>query len=412
MIAAKPCRCALYLRVSPGPQAKDNSLTTQRSQLLAYAKERGYSVTDIYMDVGLSGKNTKRPELQRLLSDAMGQKFDIVLVWKLDRISRSLRDLIGLLWTLREANVEFAAIDQQFDTSDPAGLLTMHVLGSFAQFERELIVERTKQGHLRRLKRSDWSCGVVPLGYRKENGRLIEVPAEAKLVGRIFQLYLKLGSLRAVANTLNGEGVKTRKGKAWSGNTIGYLLSNPVYAGANVYGRHASGDTRLKDKAEWNIVPNTRKPMVKLEAFEAVQKLLAGSRGRSKGKHDRESYPLSGQLKCPKCGSSMHGKTDRQGEKVHRYYVCNGNAHKGSAFCEGYSVRADVAEKELTGKEDSRRPGAQPKAGGPSDAEDKTASESKNGMARDKYRLVKLLELYEIGGLDKETFRTRLATMA
>ncbi len=364
------------------------------------------------MDVRLSGKNTKRPELQRLLSDAMEQKFDIVLAWRLDRISRSLRDLIRLLWTLREASVEFAAIDQQFDTSDPAGMLTMHVLGSFAQFERELIIERSKQGHLRRLKRSDWSCGVVPLGYRKENGSLIDIPAEARLVRRIFQLYLKLSSLRAVANRLNGEGVNTRKGKAWSGNTVGYILSNPVYAGANVYGRHASGDTRLKDKAEWALVPNTRKPLVKPEVFEAVQKLLTGSQGRWQGKHDRESYPLSGQLKCPKCGSPMCGKTDRQGEKVHRYYVCNGNAHKGSAFCEGYSVGADIIEQELAAKGDEHELGAQPKAGAPSDTEDKREPENKSAATRAKYRLVKLLELYEIGGIDKQTLRTRLARIA
>ena len=405
MIAAKPHCCALYLRVSTGPQGEGNSLITQKAQLLEYAKERGYSIADTYMDIGLSGKNTDRPELQRLLSDAMEQKFDIVLAWRLDRISRSLKDLIQLLWTLREANVEFAAIDQQFDTSDPAGMLTVHVLGSFAQFEREILVERTKQGHLRRLKKSDWSCGPVPLGYRKENGKLIEIPAEAKLVRRIFRLYLKLGSLRGVANDLNGDGIKTRKGRAWSGNTIGYVLRNPVYAGANVYGRHANGDARLKAKAEWSIVPNVRKPLVKSDVFQAVQRQLRKS--PSKAGKAPESYPLSGQLKCPKCGSSMYGKTYRKGKKVYRYYVCNGNTHKGKAFCNGTRMVADEIEQELVAKSvETNRSTIEIYN------QTKTERHGLHNAPTDvKYRVTKLLELYEVGYLDKQTFRQRIGEL-
>ncbi len=169
----------LYLRVSTGSQAEGNSLTTQRRQLFRYARSRGYDVRDVYIDAGLSGKDTKRPELQRLLRDVQGGLFDAVLVWKVDRISRSMGDLLRLVGHFREHGVEFAAVEQDFDTSDPVGLLTLHVLGSFAQFERELLVERTREGHLRRLRQGDWSCGPVPFGYRKEDGRLVEVPDEA-----------------------------------------------------------------------------------------------------------------------------------------------------------------------------------------------------------------------------------------
>jgi len=231
-------RCALYLRVSTDQQVDGNSLATQKAQLLRYTRDKGYVVTDVYVDAGLSGKDMNRPELQRLLADAAQRRFDIVLVWKVDRISRSMKDFLGLIATLREHGVELAALDQQFDTSDPVGTLTLHMLGGFAQFEREMLVERTKEGHLHRLRRSDWSCGPVPFGYRKENGRLIEVPREAAVVRRIFDLFLELKRRRAVAMRLNDDGVKTRKGNLWTGNRVTDILLNPVYAGANAYGRH------------------------------------------------------------------------------------------------------------------------------------------------------------------------------
>jgi site-specific DNA recombinase len=267
-------RCGLYLRVSTGPQVEGCSLKTQKRQLLLYASARGYQVHDLYVDAGLSAKNMKRPELQRLLADVEKGCVDIVLVWTVDRISRSMRDLLSLIETFREHGVEFAAVEQQFDTSDPIGLLTLNILGSFAQFEREILVERTKEGHLRRLHRSDWSCGPVPFGYRKVDGKLVEEPAEAEVVRRIFRLFLNLRTMKGVARRLNEEGVRTRAGKLWSDNQVKYILTNPVYAGANVYGRHKKGDTRVKERSEWAIVPGMRDPLVASTLFEQVQEVI------------------------------------------------------------------------------------------------------------------------------------------
>lgn len=255
-------RCALYLRVSTGPQVEGCSLKTQKRQLLDYARARGYEVQNIYADAGLSAKNMERPELRRLLSDVEKHRVDIVLVWRVDRISRSMRDLLRLVETFREHGVEFAAVEQQFDTSDPVGLLTLNILGSFAQFERKLFIERTKEGHLRRLHQGDWSCGPVPFGYRKVDGKLVEVPEEAEVVRHIFRLFLEMKSMRGVARQLNDEGLRTRKGKRWRDFQVKYILTNPVYAGANVYGRHKHGDTRVRDRAEWQVVGGTRQPMV------------------------------------------------------------------------------------------------------------------------------------------------------
>jgi len=331
-------RCALYLRVSTGPQVDGNSLSTQKSQLLTYARSRGYQVADVYTDAGLSGKDMNRPELQRMLQDAERRCFDIVLVWKLDRISRSLKDLLGIIATLRDCGVDFAAVDQDFDTSDPLGLLALRVLGGFAQFEREQLVERVKEAHLRRVRTRDWSCGPPPYGYRKENGRLVEVAEEAAAVRRIFGRYLVLKSLRGAAMQLNDDGVRTRKGNAWTGSGIKRILQNPVYAGANAYGRHSKGDTRLKPQSEWTVVPGAREPMVAPEAFRAVQEALEVGRNSRNNPVQNSGYLLSGLVRCGLCGGPMCGSARQKSGKVYRYYRCNRSQHRGEDYCLGMSV--------------------------------------------------------------------------
>ena len=275
-----PTRCALYVRVSTGPQVEGNSLGTQRRQLLRYAEARGYSVVDFYVDAGLSGKNMERPELQHLLADARARKLDVVLVARVDRISRSLPDLVGLVGVLREHGVEFAAVDQDFDTTDPVGLLTLHMLGSFAQFERELMVDRVKEAHLSRLKTRDWSCGPVPYGYRKVDGRLVEKPEQAEVVRRIFRLYLEMRSFRGVARRLSEEAVPAPRGKKWWGETVKGILTNPVYAGCNVYGRHRKGDTRVRPRDEWTVVPGMRGGLVRPGVFREAQQRIGAEAAR------------------------------------------------------------------------------------------------------------------------------------
>jgi len=261
-MAEQDSRCALYLRVSTAPQVEGNSLTTQKRQLLRYARLRDWEVKDVYCDAGLSAKDTNRPELQRLLADAASHKFDTVLVLRIDRISRSLPDLIEFLDSLRDHGVEFVASEQDFDTSDPAGLLTLHVLGSFAQFERELLVERTREGQLRKVHSEPWSCGPAPYGFRREEGKLVQVPEEAEVVRRIFGLYLELGTYKDVARKLQEESVPAPRGERWWGETVKGILVNPVYAGCNVYGRYEKGDTRMKPREEWTVVPGMRKPII------------------------------------------------------------------------------------------------------------------------------------------------------
>jgi len=408
-------RCALYLRVSTEQQVDGNSLATQRALLLRQAKARGYLVADVYIDAGLSGKNMDRPELQRLIEDAQRQKFDLVLVWKVDRVSRSMRDLMNLIAILREHGVEFAAVDQQFDTGDPVGVLTLHILGSFAQFEREMLVERTKEGHLQRLRRRDWSCGPVPFGYRKESGRLIEVPAEAKVVRRIFRLFLDMRSLRGVAARLNRDRVPSRKGGAWTGGTVGQILQNPVYAGANVYGRHRKGDTRLRPQEEWTVIPGMRAPLVEPTLLAQVRALLDGRVAQRSDPRPAESYLLSGVVRCGKCGSAMCGSSQRKDGKVYRYYRCNGSQHRGKSHCSGMSVSADVLEKAV--KKEVRGPAqntptAQTVAEGARETETEERKETRRALDKLRERTARLFDLYELGQIEKGLFQERMAGLS
>jgi site-specific DNA recombinase len=408
--------CALYLRVSTEHQLDGNSLATQKAQLLRHAKDKGYVVADIYMDAGLSGKDMNRPELQRLLADAARRRFDIVLVWKVDRISRSMKDFLGLIATLREQGVELAALDQQFDTSDPVGTLTLHMLGGFAQFEREMLVERTKEGHLHRLRRQDWSCGPVPLGYRKVDGRLVEVPEEAMVVRRVFDLFLKLKGRRAVAMRLNANGLRTRRGALWTSNTVTEALRNPVYMGANVYGRHRKGDTRLKDGDDWTVLPGMRVAMVATETFEAAQALLAEAQDGLVEKAQPATYSLKGLVRCGKCGGAMCGTAKRkENGKVYRYYRCNGNAHQGGGRCPGAMVPADLLEKAVAEKVHELAPNSPTARPGMHDAattESEERREARCALDRFRERTARLFDLYEMGHVDKALFQERMAGLS
>lgn len=408
-------RCALYLRVSTEQQVDGNSLTTQKSLLLRHAKARGYAVADIYVDAGLSGMNMNRPELQRLIADAQRQRFDLVLAWKVDRVSRSVKDLLDLVAVLREHGVEFAAVDQQFDTSDPVGVLTLHILGSFAQFEREMLVERTKEGQMHRLHRQDWSCGPVPYGYRKENGCLVEVPEEAKVVRRMFEMFLQLKGRRVVALRLNDEGLRTRRGAFWTCATVTEILRNPVYTGANVYGRRRKNDFHLRDAQDWTVVDGMRDAMVAPDMFQTAQALIAASQEGLAEKRAPEAYSLKGRVRCGKCGSAMCGRSLHRNGKVYRYYRCNGNQHRGRLLCSGMSADADILEKavmeKVRGLAWNSAP-AQTDAQDASETETEERKETRRALDRVRERTARLFDLYELGQLDRALFQERMAGLS
>ena len=224
---------AAYVRVSTREQAEGTGLDTQKQKIREWARLHDINRIRLYEDPGVSGGTMDREGLQRLLSDVEEGGVETVVVYKADRLSRSLKDLLTLLDNRLEPNgVRFVSVTEQFDTSTASGRLFLQMLGSFSEFERNVITERTTEGRRRKAEDGGHACGEVPLGYRKNgDGELEPDPETAPIVQRIFQLRDEGESLRSIANRLNNDDVDTKSGGQWHASTVKYVLDNPKYEG-------------------------------------------------------------------------------------------------------------------------------------------------------------------------------------
>ena len=197
MIKNQVKNCAIYTRVSTENQAEKefSSCSAQEEKIRAFIKsQENWKVYKVYSDAGFSGAILNRPALQELLDDIKQKKIDIVLVYKIDRLTRSPKDFYQLIEIFEKYNVSFISITERFDTSTPAGRLLRNIMLTFAQFERELASERTKDKMIERAKKGMWNGGIVPYGYSKENKKLVINPKEAEIVKLIFEMYITTGS--------------------------------------------------------------------------------------------------------------------------------------------------------------------------------------------------------------------------
>ena len=230
-------RAVIYTRksVEDGLEQEFNSLDAQREAGEAYIasqKANGWVlVPERYDDGGFSGGNVNRPALQKLLKDCEAGQVDIVVVYKIDRLSRSICDFSELMKKFDEWNVQFVAVTQEIKTATSAGRMMLNILMSFSQYERELISERTRDKMGASRKKGLWVGGVVILGYKVENKKLVPVPEEVQIVRRIFHRYIEIQSPRIIADELNQEGIKTKKGKKWNASAIHRILTNHTYVG-------------------------------------------------------------------------------------------------------------------------------------------------------------------------------------
>ena len=225
-------RCAVYTRKSTdeGLDSDFNTLDAQRESGEAYIisqRHQGWEcITDRYDDGGFSGANVERPALKRLMADIEGGKVDAVVVYKVDRLSRSLLDFARLIEVFDRRGVSFVSVTQQFDTSSPMGRLVLNVLLSFAQFEHEMIAERTRDKMAAARRRGKWIGGMPPLGYDSVEGKLVVNQDEAEQVRELFRVYLAERSLVTTAEVLNGRGWRTKswttqRGRAPRGPALG-----------------------------------------------------------------------------------------------------------------------------------------------------------------------------------------------
>jgi site-specific DNA recombinase len=261
----------------------------------------------------------------------------VLLVLKVDRFSRRQRDLVALVEELTGLGVAFVSATEAFDTSTPAGRAMLQMLGTFAEFEREMIIDRVVAGMERHAAAGRWPGGVRPDGYRLDptTKRLIIEEERAALVREIFDLYThrRLGT-RAIATLLNERGSRTRTGGPWSAHTIRWLLTNPAYL----------GQVTFRD----TIVQDAHPAIIEPSVFAAAERLLqARGEARTHRVASSSEYHLTGRIRCPHCkkgfiGTAAHGRT-----KTYRYYTCWSRARYGTTTCSADRINADAADTAL-----------------------------------------------------------------
>jgi len=311
-----------------------NSCEAQEERIKSYIKsQEELKLYQIYSDPGYSGANIERPALGRMLKDIVDGKIDCVLCYKIDRLTRSPKDFYALIELFENHGVSFISITEHFDTATPSGRLLRNIMLTFAQFERELVTERTKDKMLQRAKKGMWNGGALPYGYKNVNKKLIINPEEAKFVKEIFRIFIETKSLAETRRRIN-EKYKTRKGKNFAKNTIDNILRNPLYYGKTSY----SG----------NLYDGIHKPIITEAMFLKTQSLRR-KRHRNKTKI-KYNYLLQGLLKCSDCGSGMtptytkNRKKDGVTPRYTHYYRCTRTYRHEWDCCSIKSVNAEKIE--------------------------------------------------------------------
>lgn len=307
---------ALYIRVSTEEQATEGqSVSAQIETLTQYCKLYNIEIVDVYKDLGISGKDTKnRPELIKMLKDARKGSFNLVLVWKISRLSRRLKDLLLILEEFEKSGIVFNSYSEKFDTSTAVGKMTLQLLGSIAEFERNTIIDNVNLG-LNEFARKGGKTGTV-LGYDNCNKQLIVNTYEAELVKMIYNLYtVKHMSEYEIVAHLNSLGFKTKRNNDFSKGSIAVILSNPVYISIN---RHKIGQED-EYKTEGAHIP-----IIEITTWNTAQSLREINKKKRPVKNKQFFFLLSGKIQCPRCGYFMYSFTSSNPSKTYRYYRCKG----------------------------------------------------------------------------------------
>lgn len=335
-------RCAIYVRKSTthGLDKDFSSLDAQREACEQYIASRagdGWDRVDsVYEDGGFTGANIDRPGFQRLLADIDAGKIDVVVVYKLDRLSRSLLDFAHIMERFDASGAAFVSVTQNFSTADPMGRLVLNILMTFAEFEREMICARTRDKIRAARRRGKWTGGVTPFGYRLEGGALLPEPDTGDCVRRLFDHYLETFSANQVAAVLNRSDAPRPASSrfGWTKNAVLRVLTSPVYAGL----------LRVGDD---ELVDGEHEPLVPRETWRQVQDHLAGLR-RGTVVRTGSNYILRGILRCAACGTRMIGATTRKGTKKYRYYRCLTRDKQDAAACPTGHLAAGPIEDGVT----------------------------------------------------------------
>lgn len=369
---------AIYARRSKIVETGD-SIENQITLCTNYLKNMGITNIKIYADEGFSGKNTDRPEFIRLMNDAKQKKIDILICYKLDRLSRNISDFSNLINDLEKYNIAFISVIEQFDTSSAMGKAMMYICSIFSQLERETTSQRVCDNMYSLASNGYWLGGECPLGFKNERktfidptgksrsyAELVPIDEEIKLVELIFNKYIELGSLSQVEKYTLQHNIKTRNGKYWSKNTIKNILTNPVYVMANedtinyfksqgintygdvdgihgmlIYKKRKGKNGKLRDKSEWIYAVSNHKGFITSDDWLKVQRMTEINKVRAPSLRCSHNALLSGMIRCAKCGTYMrvcYGCPTKKSQTRKHYYMCTLKHNSGKVRCDNKNV--------------------------------------------------------------------------
>jgi len=343
-------RAAIYARVSTEKQEKEKTIESQIEELREFCERSGFLIVREYVDDGWSGETLARPALDQLRDDASKKMFEVVCIHSPDRLARKFVYQGLVIEELKKNGVEVLFLNKQISDT-PEDQLLLGIEGLIAEYERAKILERTRRGRLHKARSGKIVGGVPPFGYTyvKDKGYVVN-DIEAETVRLIFNLYIQLGSVRAVARRLTEMGIKPRKGVAWRTSTLHRILRNEAYIGTayynktygaepvsrRKYSRRINTSRRLRDRREWIAI---KVPAIIDEAtFRLAQEMLR--RNHREVRSNSEHYLLSGLVVCGSCGSRYTGEKNRG----YRFYRCN-NRHKTFPLAKKCSARMISARR-------------------------------------------------------------------
>ncbi len=411
---------ALYSRVSTDIQRdKGLSVPRQKEWLEQEVARKNLTRAEHFVDNGYSAASINRPAFSQLLARIADGSVGTVVVYKFDRVARNVRDLLDFVDLLSKHDVSFISLSENLDTTSPTGRLMLTILGSLAEWERSITVERVKDAMYHKADRGDFCGGQPPYGYDVKDKGLVINGAEAKVVRAMYTKFEEIRTLRGLTHWMNKKAYTTKRGQTWAATTVRRVLTSPPYMGYYTYGKRAGGSKVYLPKDKWTVRKGDFTPIITEEQYERVQALVK-QRRYIKQHRSGEFYLLSGLMRCTECGGSLCGQcTSKQNGKSFSYYRCHNHISKGPNVCLGVSINKQNLEKVVLEKiqqyanlhfdeHDAEKVLERLK-------QDKPAEELK-GVERNLNKMLgkqkKLLELFEDGAISKDLLVERMDNIA
>src|SRR5690625_49069 len=301
-------RAGIYVRVSTREQAREGySIQAQLNRLKAFCESQGWDVSGVYNDEGLSAKDTNRPQRQEMIKDLKNDKLDVVLVYRLDRLTRSVFDLYNLLETFDKYKCGFKSATEVYDTTTAMGRLFITIVAALAQWEREDLAENVAMGLEEKVSQGLFPGGFPPYGFDVKNDRLIPNPKESEVVRSMYEKYASGNSMNDIARHLNDRDIRTRRGNFWYRSVVGTTLKS----------EYVRGNTFWKGE----VYKNTHEAIVDKQTIKQVDWLL--KRNTKRTTSNQNQYIFSSTIKCKGCGSNLHGSYSSDQYKTYYFYRCS-----------------------------------------------------------------------------------------